>query len=121
MKSITWKLVNHLCRKCGGRILRSVTGAGMTPGGNPIFRCADCGASNYAMGPEVLCWCGFNHRQQNITAYACLPYSVLKDEPELLDAFLACGCDPKRGGDVGIVMLKSLEQIRGEKKDAPDN
>ena len=32
---LTWALEDHLCRSCGGRILRSVSGAGMTPGGDP--------------------------------------------------------------------------------------
>lgn len=38
----TWALTDHLCRDCGGRVLRCVTGNGITPGGNPIYKCADC-------------------------------------------------------------------------------
>jgi len=109
MAKMTWVLEDHLCKKCGGRILRSASGAGMTPGGNPVFRCADCGASTVAMGPEDLCWCGFAHKHNhNATAYRCVPFSVLKDRPELASAFGACGCDPKRGGEVGIMLERDL-------------
>ena len=99
----TWALTDHLCKGCGGRILRCVTGNGITGGGNPIYKCADCGVAAAAMGPEVLCWCGFSHRMQHISAYRCVPFSVLKDRPELEDSFKACGCDPKRG-EVGIML-----------------
>ncbi len=54
------------------------------------------------MGPEVLCWCGFSHRHQHCEPYRCLPFSVLKERPNLEAAFRACGCDPGRG-EVGIV------------------
>ena len=104
----TWALENHLCRACGGRILRCVTGNGATAGGNPRFKCADCGASAASMDPKALCWCGFSHRgNHNSTAYACVPFSILKDRPELAAAFGACGCDPKRG-EVGIMLERDL-------------
>lgn len=76
----TWYLEDHLCKACGGRILRSATGGGITPGGNPVFKCADCGVATSAIGPEVLCWCGFYHRNQHPErAYVCVPFEVLKD------------------------------------------
>lgn len=59
------------------------------------------------MGPEVLCWCGFSHRGNRDNAYTCQPFSVLKDRPELLSAFRACGCDPERG-EVGIMLERDL-------------
>ncbi len=52
-----WAIEDHICRKCGGRILRRVTGGGATPGGNPVFRCASCGTQKSGMGPGVLCCC----------------------------------------------------------------
>lgn len=110
-KDRTWVLIDHLCRACGGRMLRCATGQGMTPGGNPLFKCADCGKAASAMGPEVLCWCGFHHRlNHNATAYVCVPFSALETRPELLDAFKACGIDPKRGGEVGIMLEKDFRQ-----------
>lgn len=99
----TWAIGNHLCRDCGGRVLRCVTGNGMTPGGNPVFKCADCGKATAATGPDALCWCGMKHRGQHMAAYVCQPFSILEQHPALLDAFLACGCDPKRG-EVGIML-----------------
>ena len=108
--TLTWALEDHLCRSCGGRILRSVKGAGITPGGNPVFKCADCGKSVAASGPEALCWCGFSHRSNHhITAYRCLPFSLIESRPELELMFKACGCDPKRG-EVGIVLESDLRQ-----------
>ena len=107
-KTLTWALEDHLCRSCGGRILRSVSGAGMTAGGNPVFKCADCGKATAASGPDVLCWCGFSHRRNHhITAYRCLPFSLIESRPELETMFMACGCDPKRG-EVGIVLESDL-------------
>jgi hypothetical protein len=104
----TWIIEDHLCRDCGGRVLRCVSGNGMTPGGNPIYRCADCGKSVAAMGPQEICWCGFSHRMQHhMTAYCCIPFSILNFRPELLSAFRACGCDPERG-EVGIMLVRDM-------------
>ena len=64
-RKLTWALEDHLCLSCGGRILRSVRGAGMTPGGNPVFKCADYGKAAAASSPEALCWCGFSHRRNH--------------------------------------------------------
>lgn len=106
----TWALTDHLCMACGGRILQCVTGNGITGGGNPIWRCADCGKACADIGPQCLCWCGFSHRgQHHLTAYLCMPFSILEERPELLNAFLACGCDPKRG-EVGIILLRDLNK-----------
>lgn len=108
-KQITWVLEDHLCKGCGGRILRAVSGVGVTPGGNPVFRCADCGVTTSSMGPQSLCWCGFSHRQQHhMTAYRCLPFAVLKERPNLEAAFRACGCDPRRG-EIGVVLERDMQ------------
>lgn len=111
MSTMTWTIVDHLCRSCGGRVLKSATGAGMTPGGNPIWKCADCGASKSSTGPDGVCWCGFSHRNNHSsTAYVCQPFSVLEQHPDLLAAFLACGCDPKRG-EVGIMLERDYRKV----------
>ena len=109
MKKMTWTILDHLCKSCGGRILQSASGAGPTPGGNPVFKCADCGQATSGTGPEVLCWCGFSHRGQHpLNGYRCLPFSILQEKPELKDAFLACGRDPRRG-EVGIILKGDLK------------
>ncbi len=100
-------------------MLRCVSGNGVTPGGNPIYKCADCGVSMASMGPTDLCWCGFAHKRNDITAYVCVPFSILDKRPELLSAFRACGCDPERGGDVGI-MLESDFVAASTSKNKPD-
>lgn len=106
----TWVLEDHICRHCsGGRILRCVSGGGPTGGGNPIYTCADCGVTTSAMGPDALCWCGMSFKNQNMTEYMCMPFSILKEKPYLLNAFLSCGCDPKRGV-VGIMTKDSYKK-----------
>ena len=108
-KVMTWALTDHLCKVCGGRVLRCVSVCGPTGGGNTIWKCADCGRSAAAIGPEVLCWCGFSHKHNhNATAYVCQPFTILETNPGLLKAFRACGCDPSRGGEVGIMLYRDL-------------
>ena len=106
-----WVIEDHLCRACGGRILRCVSGNGMTPGGSPVFKCADCGVSKADTGPEELCWCGMRHRNNNIRAYACVPFSILETAPEFRASFLSCGSDPERG-EVGIMSKKDFMAYR---------
>lgn len=113
MTQRTWTLEDHLCRSCGGRILRCATGNGMTPGGNPIRRCADCGASCTTMGPDEICWCGYAPRLNSVGAYRCLPFRVLDRMPELAAAFRACGFDPERG-EVGFVLERDLRTAQAE-------
>lgn len=111
---ISWVIEDHLCRSCGGRVLRSVRGAGMTPGGNPIYKCSVCGKSSASLSASSICWCGFSHRLNNTTAYRCLPFSVLEKHPKLEAAFRACGCDPKRG-EVGIALETDVNRLLGAK------
>ena len=112
-KQMQWILEDHLCRSCGGRILRCVSGGGPTGGGNPIWRCADCGKSEASMSPDGLCWCGFSHRQNSgLSPYVCVPFSILEEKPQLLEAFRSCGCDPANGGEVGIMLEKDLAAAR---------
>jgi hypothetical protein len=101
-------LEDHMCRECGGRIAR-MKDHGPTPGGNPVYMCVNCGASTSAMGPDYLCWCGFAHRGQHITAYRCLPFTILVDRPELLEAFRSCGCEPGRQL-IGVVLESALRK-----------
>ena len=110
MQERKWVIEDHLCRECGGRILKCVEGNGMTPGGNPIYKCADCGRSKAALGPDALCWCGMRHKNQHETAYKCLPFSMIEEFPALEQAFRSCGCDPLRG-EVGIVLRQSAREV----------
>lgn len=110
IKQRTWIILDHLCRICGGRVLRCVSGQGVTAGGYPVFRCADCGVEHSGMSQSVVCWCGFTHRKNaHITPYRCLPFSVLESRPELREDFLANGFDPKIG-EVGVVRRKDLQK-----------
>jgi len=114
----TWAIEDHLCRACGGRILRCVTGNGMTTGGNPIYRCSDCGRSCMAMSPDELCWCGFAHKGQLSGAYCCISFNILKDDPGFIELFQACGCDPERKtSEVGIVALDMLRTYEKKKNE----
>ena len=103
-RMMTFVLEDHLCRHCGARVLRAVTGVGMTGGGNPVFMCSTCGKGGAAMGPEIVCWCGFQMRGQNLNAYMCVPFSALKDNPHLRQEFQSCGTDPdSQQTTIGVV------------------
>jgi len=108
---MTWVITDHMCRHCsGGRILRCVSGGGATGGGNPIYKCADCGKTMSGMGPDDLCWCGQYYKNNNhLQEYICVPFSVLKEKPFLKNTFLSFGCDPSRG-EVGIMTKKAYRE-----------
>lgn len=111
MKQKTWALEDHLCRHCGGRILRCVSGQGPTGGGNPVFKCADCGVATAALGPACLCWCGFHYRQNaDSNPYICIPFSEIENRSWLRELFLSCGCNPDRG-EVGIVLVERFREL----------
>lgn len=112
-KERSWAIEDHLCRVCGGRILRCVKGNGMSPGGNPAYKCADCGIETTSLGPQELCWCGMKHRNQNESAYICISFEKIKEYPEYLNAFRNCGCDPVRG-EVGIMLRNDFNRIQIE-------
>lgn len=112
MKKPTYELTDHVCRGCGGRVLKCVSGGGPTGGGNPIYRCADCGKAAAAMGPDAICWCGMQFRGQHATAYRCVAHAAAKDNPKLEAALRACGCESGRG-EVGIALERDvLEALR---------
>lgn len=116
----TWTIIDHLCRSCGGRILQCASGGGPTGGGNPIFKCASCGESTSGITPNGICWCGFAHRGQGIGGhFRCLPFSYLEEHPDLRQAFLACGCDPDREAEVGMITEESFRKYH-EKKGAQE-
>lgn len=112
MRRKTWELTDHVCRVCGGRILLCVSGQGPTGGGNPIWRCADCGVACASIGPASICWCGFTHRGQDQSVYCCCPFSVLEQHPEMLKEFRSCGCDPGRT-EIGIVTQEAFRKMNG--------
>ena len=110
VSKMRWVLEDHLCKGCGGRILRCVSGGGPTPGGNPIYRCADCSAATSSMGPQDLCWCGYHSRRNHhLAGYVCVPYKILETYPKLKQAFASCGSDPSRGGDIGIMLVEQYK------------
>ena len=104
-----WVLEDHVCQDCGGRILRCVAGGGATGGGNPIYKCADCGKTASSSSPDALCWCGFHHKGQHLSTYRCLPFSILKEHPELEQSFAKCGCLPGRT-EVGVILESELRK-----------
>lgn len=110
---VHWVIMDHLCRFCGGRVLVSIANKGMTPGGNAIHRCADCGSQSTSTAGYIdVCWCGQEMKRNNHMPgkYMCVPFSVLGEKPWLKTAFLSFGCDPARGGDVGIMTRDEYER-----------
>ncbi len=112
MTDITWAITDHICRSCGGRILRSVTGAGMTPGGNSIYRCADCWASTTRMGPDEVCWCGFAMKGSRQPAYMCIPVSMARGNEALMQAIKRCGYNDRSNQEVAIILRADWKEIK---------
>lgn len=111
---IHWVLVDHMCRSCGGRVLLSVANKGMTPGGNAIYRCSDCRKQSTSMaGHADICWCGqeMKHNNHLRRHYMCLPFSVLEEKPWLKHGFMSFGCDPERGGEVGVMTRSEYDRL----------
>lgn len=107
-KSETWSLEPHVCRGCGGRIVRRATGpSAVTPGGNPIYACADCGIRGSGFGPSFICWCGMAMRGGNAGAYRCV--ALRGADPHVVQAARNCGCDPERT-EIGIALESDLQR-----------
>ena len=109
----TWVFEPHRCMDCSGRIMRCVTGNGMSPGGNPMYKCADCGKCRWALVCDI-CWCRLEFKNQVDCGYQCVEFKKIEDYPGLLNAFRSCGCEPPppwgtnaRAGDIGILTKES--------------
>ncbi len=113
-KQPTYSLTDHACRICSGRILMQETLTGVTPGGNPVFRCADCGKESCGMTPEGICWCGFTQRRQAQSGdWLCMRTDKAVDQPWVRDAFAHCGVDVNSDVEIAVInreMLKVCEQ-----------
>lgn len=96
----TFTIEDHLCRICNGRILCQAAGGRPSGGGNPLYRCADCGASTCSTGPMALCWCGYTNKGQSGNPFRCKPFS---GNEHLRNAFFLCGHNPDGNAEVGFV------------------
>jgi hypothetical protein len=111
----TWYIEDHVCRFCaGGRILKCASNQGMSPGGNPLYKCSDCGKTVFGMDCSNLCWCGQAFKNQFDNAYTCLSFKAIETHPypdQLRNAFLSCGCDPSgKRTEVGILLKESYRK-----------
>ena len=87
-----WEPVDHLCRKCGSRIMAT---SEMSPSGK-IYKCFTCGAESYNV--KKICWCGAFTKGATPN-YICMPTKIIEEKKEvaelLEEAFHSCGIDPK--------------------------
>jgi hypothetical protein len=104
----TWRPTDHACRECGGRVVQ-VTNAGPTGGGNPLWRCADCGIGSADTGPSCLCFCGFRHKGQDVPVYMCVRVDRAKYDSAMKLALMRNGYDVE-----GPRRLKSEIAVIGE-------
>jgi len=97
----TFTITDHMCRECGGRVLQIASGGGPSGGGNPLYRCADCGNSSCGIGPKVICWCGFHYRGQTDTPYQCMKFEG--NESYHIE-MAKCGCLPGKN-EIGVIRI----------------
>lgn len=119
-KKPLWTLTDHCCMTCGGRILKldrvedenGEQVSVFTGGGNPMYRCADCGRQRSDIRPGGgICWCAFKFRGQTDTGYRCVNIKQAVEQG-LSNALRACGINPDTDRiEVGIVS----ERARPEK------
>lgn len=110
----TWKLTNHLCRKCSGRVLVNV-GGGPTGGGNPMWMCADCEAASAQPDSSCICWCGATNRGGRPMGFVC----VRVDDVLLTETFAKYGIDADRGVVTVIAEADLREAQRKGRGDQP--
>jgi hypothetical protein len=111
-----WIPTDHACRECGGRVVQ-ITNSGPTGGGNPVWRCADCGIGSAAMGPNCICWCGFQHRGQAGPAYRCVHVDRRANDPIIAEALLREGylaIDPRRRpkNEIAVIPERTIDLVR---------
>ncbi len=108
VEQYTWIIEDHLCRSCGGRILRAATECGEPWTGDPLYRCSHCGASVTGLDPHELCWCAYSHRHGGGGAkFSCLPEAVLETRPDLAGRFHSTE------GEIGVLLGEDpLEEIK---------
>lgn len=105
---IRYILADHICRHCsGGRILMGVANVSPTSGGNPYFRCSDCGKGSAAMDASPLCWCGFSYRGSTEHPYRC---ASKKDHPEWEHEFQMSGCWTTPS-EIGVVTEAGIRRL----------
>lgn len=116
----TYAITDHACRYCNGRVLRVLTGAGMTPGGNPMWECADCGKKKAGFDASVICWCGATWRNGVDMGMRCWR----TDDPrsEVIQALRLCGVATE-SSVIGIVKEEALVDAlhKSEKREEDNN
>lgn len=117
VRETTYKLTDHMCRDCGGRILTQATPDTITGGGNPIWRCSNCGAKTASMNAYPLCWCGAHWRGGESMNFSCIVIADAQDNPALREALAQCGC----GGEsytheIGIINVVAYNKLSSELK-----
>ncbi len=82
-----WALTAHVCVVCMGRILERalLSGPGIAPGKERVYRCADCGVERDGVTPAVLCACGLKLKGRQL-GLKCEPNSERSPEfpPEII-------------------------------------
>jgi hypothetical protein len=113
-KDERWAPTDHACRECGGRVVM-VTNSGPTGGGNPIFRCADCGIGSAAMDASCICWCGFRHKGQAEPTYRCVRTESEKGDEVMKAVLVQAGYRGPNGRvkvEIGVVSEHMIQVIR---------
>ena len=104
-----YSLEDHICKKCQCRIMKLED-----PKSTKKFKyiCPNCGAYSHSTNTEKICYCGSDEREhsdeEKFFPYRCMPFSVLKEKPELKQAFTFGFFKNK---EIGIVQIDDYESI----------
>lgn len=92
-----WTLEPHICRRCiGGRLL-SRPGQKMR-----AYCCSNCGETDEASGPEVLCFCGMKVQRNGATSRE-------------VDLGIRCHANPSPSPEFPSLIVASEKSLLAEK------
>lgn len=79
----SWRLTDHVCRVCFGRVLERKGDDGST-----IVRCANCGVEAHGQ-PKAICCCGVKTKKGRLAGLRCMrnPEPTPEQPAELIVAF----------------------------------
>lgn len=77
----SWKLTDHLCRVCFGRVLVRTTTSGMK-----VYLCSNCETEAEGVSSKVLCACGLQIGKKDAGIRCHINTSIKPEDPGIVVA-----------------------------------